>query len=184
MNKYINQFIRLKSAPDLLAYKIFPNVKEICESYSCRNILYKFYPHIIMNDPNINIIVIGDGRQPRTGAFFAFTTAHNIISIDPNFSEKWANNNHTMDRLLCIKDRAERLMFDYDNIVLIAPHAHVNINNLCQKWKFKTMYIVSMPCCLKDQQILNKKVGFHYRDTEIPSPENHLFGWKIIKEEK
>jgi len=176
--KYINKFIRLKCAIDLLKWKMFPNAKEICETYAIRNAVYKFFPELNYGQ-ELDCYVIGDGVVPRTGAFFACTTACNVWSIDPNLRTEGVHPK--VQRLTCIKDKLENTHMKGDTIIVVAPHAHADINYICEKWDFNVAYIVSMPCCKKDYQVLSNRIGFHFKDTNIPSPENNIFGWKIIK---
>ena len=182
--KYINQFIKLNCSPDILVLKVFPNIKEITESMSVKNHLYSFWKNtkheLNQKDSNLTVIVPGDGRNPRTGVLFAFTSAHKVISIDPLLKENWINQ-IKVKRLTCIKDKAENVKIDQETIAIILPHSHCNLQELITKWTFKTAYIVSMPCCFLDKQILKNKKGFHIKDCHVLSPKNDVFGYLIEK---
>lgn len=65
---YIDQFIGLKSAGDMLNLGLFPNAKEITESYAMFEATRKLYPLVKHEEP-ATCIVIGDGVKPRTAGF-------------------------------------------------------------------------------------------------------------------
>src|SRR3989338_4278405 len=73
--------------PPLLNMKLFPNGKEITESfssyYSIRDFLEYSKRLDIISDGNVICYVIGDGNVPRTAAVFASATNWRVLSIDP-----------------------------------------------------------------------------------------------------
>jgi len=177
MNKYINRFIKLTCAPDLLALKLFPNAKEICETYACRDATYRFFGTEIRYKDNLPCFVIGDGHKPRTGAFFAYTTACDVWSIDPAL--RIEGKYEGIKKLICVKKKVEKTFYSGDSAIVVFPHAHAPINHVLSNWDFNKLFIVSMPCCLENYQILPNRIGLHYRDMQIPSPKNHIFGWRV-----
>jgi hypothetical protein len=117
--KYINDFMGLKCLADLTSRKIFPDGKEVTESQGAFWGVTKFLLNRDMSkfgDKQINLISVGDGRQPRTAALFALRTRWNCISIDPNLAKiDW-----DIERLTCYKSRIEDLdlTFDYRTIIV------------------------------------------------------------------
>jgi len=179
MKHYIDEFVRLKCAPDLLAMGLFPNGKEITESMGCYrgvvNNLQDVYLNI--NNPDINVVVVGDGHAPRTGALFAFRSGWSVISIDPLFRTKEYN----IKRLVICKCKIEELYdvcFDFP-VIIILPHSHAKIKDVLQKINSKvSRHVLALPCCY-NQDIPNKAyIG--YTDTNIWSEKNTIKIWKYI----
>ncbi|MCA9333531.1 hypothetical protein KC963_00625 [Candidatus Saccharibacteria bacterium] len=82
-NKYLDKFIKFnKKGTDILSTGVFPNAKEITESYAALNAFYKHF-NLRYKEDDVLILVVGDGAQPRTGVTFAFNTPHIVVSIDP-----------------------------------------------------------------------------------------------------
>ncbi len=182
-SKYMNQFISLTCAPDLLARKLFPNPKEICESMACYDAVYRFWPdEIKRDDPEVCVAVLGDGHVPRTGAMFAFRSKHQVVSIDPEMRDRWlppVAPRFQVQRLSAIKGLAERQHIEADKLVLVSVHGHVPLMRIISEAKFKTCWVVSMPCCMPDIQILKRRVGYVYQDADVPSPKNLIYGWRF-----
>ncbi len=86
--KYLNRYIRLKASADMQALELFPNLKEIQESFSIFNVIESY---ILKRDTNIDrnkenhvlCFVVGDGTTPRTAAVINFMTKWDTISCDP-----------------------------------------------------------------------------------------------------
>jgi len=103
MNKslrYIERFFKLNTAPEILAEKVFSNLKEITDSMG---VFVAIQKHISFDrkDRNIHCVVVGDGHTPRTGMLIARLTAWEVYSIDPVMRLK---NYHT-DRLCLFKKK-------------------------------------------------------------------------------
>lgn len=82
-NKYLDKFIKFnKKGTDILRTGVFPNAKEITESYAALNAFYKHF-NLRHKEDDVLFLVVGDGAHPRTGVTFAFNTPHRVISIDP-----------------------------------------------------------------------------------------------------
>lgn len=82
--RYTDELLTLRSAPQLLALRLWPNAKELTESFACfaaarEQLADLFSP----DDPSVTVVVVGDGLTPRTAALFAFRTRWKAISIDP-----------------------------------------------------------------------------------------------------
>ncbi|CAF3435354.1 unnamed protein product, partial [Rotaria sp. Silwood2] len=73
--EYLDEFLQLRCASDLISMGLFPNAKEITETFAIWSALRRYiFPQLststtssIDNDRNA-IIVVGDGMTPRTAA--------------------------------------------------------------------------------------------------------------------
>jgi hypothetical protein len=82
--RYLDEFVTLKCAPDLLTAKIFPDAKEITESMAAFNAYRRhLMGRIDINNPRVLVIAVGDGIHPRTSSLFAMRTKFTCISVDP-----------------------------------------------------------------------------------------------------
>ena len=177
--KYINEFIKLKCAPDLLALKVFPNAKEITESMGAYRAVMKWIKGTALStdDPYVHVYCIGDGVSPRTGALFAHMTRWNVTSIDPALREKYQNI--PVKRLQVIRKPIAEVRVVYreekDVAIIVLVHAHVSMNEVLKAIQYPTRHVVAIPCC-KPQDIKNR-VYLGYQDHHIWSPKNTVKVW-------
>ena len=157
--RYLNEFTQLKCSPDLLSHKLFPNAKEITESFGAYNALRMIQTDNPLNDNTINCIVVGDGHKPRTGALIAFRTAWTVTSIDPLIYNKTMqygeiNSVEGIDRLTVMKLRIEdvpnQLMEFSGKVIIVCVHSHASLIACKRKIQGKQKYLISMPCCYPD----------------------------------
>ncbi|CAF4009531.1 unnamed protein product [Rotaria sp. Silwood2] len=90
--EYLDEFLQLRCVSDLISMGLFPNAKEITETFAIWSALRRYiFPQLststtssIDNDRNA-IIVVGDGMTPRTAALCAYLTKElwQCYSIDP-----------------------------------------------------------------------------------------------------
>ena len=73
--KYLNSLVNLRCGPDMLLLRLFPNAKEVTESFGAYEAVAKHLRDFPRKDPNIRLVVVGDGHTPRTAATFAFSAA-------------------------------------------------------------------------------------------------------------
>jgi hypothetical protein len=78
---YMDEFIRLSCAPELLQLRVFPDAKEISESMGALDAVRRNCSFIFNEDDLV--ICVGDGSTPRTATLFALMTNMQIVSIDP-----------------------------------------------------------------------------------------------------
>jgi hypothetical protein len=205
--KYLNNFIRLnKSAKDILDIGVFPDAKEITESFAAHDAVthklglsYEFLKKI-----NPLILVAGDGSTPRTGVTFAFKTKFNVVSIDPNNNEK---DYSSVRRLLVLKKRLGDPEFldllendpyppfiDWENggysrrpIILVGVHSHIPEDELIAFHKVvgKALFaVVEIPCCYPQQYLKAfGKPTIEYIDWGIHSEKRTVRIWKFRKDE-
>lgn len=172
--KYINEMMGCACFPDLLSMKIFPDGKEITESCSPYNFLRNNKESLFsLGDSNVALISVGDGCAPRTAAMFAFRTAWNCYSIDPNMN--WKNNGR-VDRLECFKCRVEEMpYYHFDNLVLLHIHSHAPLLESCNHFTANKRIVLSMPCCVK--QVREREPDLIYVDESVWSPHNKNLVW-------
>lgn len=175
--EYVNRFIKMRCAVDLLRLKMFPDAKEITESLAmvnaCSN-LPKLFDDRKRSD--INVVVVGDGRRPRTAALFAHLTRWNCFSIDPIMVEEvWP-----IQRLKCFKKRVEDVKLHFDSpLIIVLPHSHAKPSICLQNiTTSSTLSVINMPCCVPSDILGFKHVS--YKDGRVWSPKNridfHTFG--------
>lgn len=179
--RYFSQFMKLKCAPDLLVRKIFPNSKEITESFGAYNAV-KYLPHLQLNDPSTVVVCVGDGRSPRTAATFAFRSAWKCISVDPNLADRdWK-----IDRLQCVKKRIEDTRIEApDNLLVVAVHSHAFLSDALKSMSAPRISVIAIPCCVPQviYTIRGKlRPDRKYRDMGILSPKNEVLIWDDVRQ--
>jgi len=173
---YLDRFLKLKCASDLIELKLFPNVKEISESFAMLEAIKQHVPGAFDNLGNSDftkVYVVGDGSTPRTGALVAFTSAWSVVSIDPKLSPKQQYSR--IKRLKLIKDKVGSAKFKSPKpYIILMPHAHVNFRQIRESFPLSEgncKAIISMPCCG-----YAKAAGEHdwadgsYEDLKVISP--------------
>jgi hypothetical protein len=180
--KYFEEFIKLTCAPDLLTTYLFPNAKEITESFACYSAVQQhIWNYASPRDDKVIFFSVGDGHQPRTAATFAMRTKWICVSIDPELS--MGNNEHyikhpKIDRLYMIRDFVEKIKEPIvpdlkDRVVVIGlVHSHAKLKDTYEKLHGRETYIVSIPCCVAHNELNGKKPDIEYEDAAIWSPKN------------
>lgn len=172
---YIERFLGMSCAVDLLAHKMFPNAKEITESFGCfeaavNNLNYG-------RQDNVNVVCVGDGTSPRTAAMFAFRSPWQCHSIDPAMRNKgsWVSIN----RLKIYSKKIQDVKLEFDSpCILIHCHAHVTLETSLKSIKAPKISIVSMECCVR--QYLNKEPDIKYNDNAVWSKCNEIKIWECL----
>jgi len=173
---YIDQFLGLRSAGDMLNLGLFPNAKEITESYAMFEASRKIHDVMRHDDPDNTLIAIGDGVMPRTAALFAYLTKWRCISIDPKMSDR--KKIFGVQRLLRIKEKVENVepkQFK-GNVLMVLPHSHCRIQD-CLRFRGENTFIFSMPCCFDHS--LETLPFEEFDDKYVWSPKNHIKMWKV-----
>ena len=178
MKRYINEFFKLKCAPDLLTYKLFPNAKEITESFAAfRGVATLIMPgRFDFNSENVKIICVGDGHTPRTAALFAMRTKWDCYSVDPVLR----NNEYPITRLSLYNNKIEDLdlSFPDDIVVIVCVHSHAKIKDMLDYIHGKERHLLSIPCCVTHEIADKQYIG--YLDTNIWSDKNLVKVWVNI----
>lgn len=177
--RYLNEFIKLdQSASDMLHLGIFPNAKEITESYGAFNAVRTKLKQYKLGDPEVTVVSVGDGRTPRTATLFAFRTKWQCVSIDPLLNKNkipyWESN---IQRLKCYPNMVEDLDLIYDKLIIVMVHSHANLINTLDHIRAPVRSVVGIPCCKAYKHEIRPK---EYRDAGIWSPKNLVKVWRTI----
>ncbi len=172
--RYVNRFIGLNSLEEFGKYGLFPNVKEVTESFGMYHAVTQWIggtdPDIFDDDTNVYVIVVGDGKTPRTAALFAFMTKWQCCSIDPALEGDYEG----IRRLDIVPERIEdaKIKPTDDGInIIVMPHAHVEPQVAWNKLANDRTWLVNMPCCVHGELSLP---AIQYRDHYIASPKNYI----------
>jgi len=176
--RYLNRFIKLKASPDILQFSLFPNVKEITESFGALDAVFNHLPEFDRADPKIRVFCVGDGKTPRTAALFTFCTRWTCYSIDPRL--KYKPKYERIKRLHCIDQKVEDVVpYVVDKGIVVAVHSHANMfdsvsvcDALCHR------AAVAIPCCFPQKLRTPPDVGYH--DEGILSSCNLVQVWKDV----
>ena len=180
--RFIEKFVTLECAPDLLALKVFPNAKEITESMAAMHAIKKHCLRFItLKDPTVHVVVVADGNSPRTGALLAFMSNWTVTSIDPRMKEKWVKSNK-IKRLECVDMMLENIPLT-DPIIaktklVVGVHTHVPYGTM--KEYFPNTPWIIIPCCVP----YSEKATYSYREPGIWSPENQVLLYNIPREDQ
>lgn len=171
---YFNELIKLHCGATLLEKKLFPNAKEVTESFGCFHATIDALGGMEACGRDITCVVVGDGTKPRTGALFALRTRWNVISIDPIMRRTdWGKE---INRLTAIQGKAEDFPMQYDtDLVLVFPHSHADSQKVLQAHTVTEGYtrtVVWLPCCV-EMKMDGKSISF--KDARIMSPKNRFY---------
>ena len=204
--EYLDQFLQLKCAPDLLAMGLFPNSKEITESFACwtavrQHILPRLAPSTSKTDRQNAIIVVGDGMTPRTGALCAFLSKSQwqCFSIDPILAydsyadmkfiprrclttaehcEEWK----TVQCLRMARAKIQTVSIECRRAIIIMMHAHVSIDDAVAAVDASEgiVGLVTCPCCKWapfQQEFFGQTAHHQYTDLRLLSAKNQMNVW-------
>lgn len=179
--RYMNEFIKMnKSGSDMLHLGLFPDAKEITESYGALNAVRTKLKQYDFDDPSVTLVSVGDGTTPRTAALFAFRTKWQCISIDP-LLKNCMHYEENIQRLTCYNSKVEDLdpsRLSFDKVVIVAVHSHASLQNILQHVKGKIRSLVAIPCCVPYVHDSIKPI--EYSDSGIWSPKNRVKVWRTI----
>lgn len=146
--KYVEHFMTTNCAPQLMELKLFPNVKEITETWGCFEASHRLETPFEWNNRDVFCIVVGDGHRPRTGATYAFRTVWTVKSIDPEFHP----HRYDVKRLELYKKRVEDCSIDCEGrpTLIVLPHSHATWQNCLSGIRnWGDLAIIALPCCQK-----------------------------------
>jgi hypothetical protein len=147
--RYMDEFLGLGCATDLIASKVFPNAKELAESMAAFNavrdycVLRRESKHrramrneqkgvLRFEDSSVTLVAVGDGTTPRTAVLFAFRTAWRCISIDPALrtweKRPWAGIHRLEEHPRKVQDVTINITGKTSRVVVVAWHAHVPLH--------------------------------------------------------
>jgi hypothetical protein len=181
-DRYFNELMRCACAPDLLRSGVFPNAKEVTESFGAYNAVRKhLWKQFPPNDEDVICVCVADGSTPRTALTFALRTKWNVISVDPNLRhakfQRWSGQ---FKRLYLFAKKIQDCRFEAKKIVIVMVHPHVKIDDtLPSIIGYEQRAVVSMQCCVK-QFITNKAPDIEYNDLGIWSPQRSIKVWRQV----
>jgi len=175
--RYINEFLRCKCAPDLLALGLFPNGKEITESFALYNAVRQHLWRRFPPNRDETLFSVGDGVTPRAAAIFAFRTDWTCYSFDPKLRMDCP---FPCKRLHLVPQRFEHsgVARDITPDIVVLQHAHISVEQVVKSCGAGHYAVVSMPCCTKETFPYPPDVC--YRDPSVWSPKNEIQVWRNI----
>lgn len=176
--KYLDEFVTLRCAPDLLLDRVFPNVKEITEAMSPWVFARKILGGPAFGNREAVVYCVADGNSPRAGAIFAYMTAWHVNSIDPRLkpaSPRWqAIKRLSLWRMTLDEARSGGMVVTAPLSVVVAMHAHCRIDGLWQEIKGPKLAI-ACPCCT--DILAGMPAPRSWMDFGILSPERTIYTW-------
>lgn len=188
MSRYIDEFVRDSRAPDMLRWKLFPNAKEITESFSAYAIVRDVLG-LNLSDPTIAVLCVGDGRVPRTAATFALRSAWTCFSVDPAMKVRWGasfgRSTTIIPRVHAYRAKVldvsgwypdEQHIRAFSQCVVVAVHSHASLRASISVGSVLSSKVaaVAMPCCFRnDVDDANHEID----DPNVLSPHRRVYVW-------
>lgn len=193
MSRYIDEFIHDSRAPDMLRWKLFPNAKEITESFGAYTAVRK-HLDVDLADTTRAVLCVGDGRVPRTAATFALRSAWTCFSVDPAMKVRWVAS-FVDGKHMCVIPRVHAYRakvldvggwrpnaqhvqaFSYCVVVAVHSHASLRASVRVAQLLAPRVSVVSMPCCFRDDM---GNADVTYDDMNVSSPHRRVYVWKDV----
>lgn len=183
-SRYFTEFIQLSCAVDLLECKLFPDAKELSESFGAFN---AWRTHLSgefdANDESITLLSVGDGCTPRTAGLFAFRTRWHCIAVDPEMGKsKDSKTTYDIARLQHHRAKIEEMKISTKRVVVVCVHAHVPLATTLASISSDdgTAACIAMPCCNFYSSIDAPGDKLEYSDPGILSPHRTVRVWRRL----
>jgi len=94
-SQYFTRLLDLSCGPELLSHQLWPDAKELSESFACSEAVFRFIMNKVPSNTNWNgpgdkcVVCVGDGNTPRTAALFAYQLKSRnfwCYAIDPQLN--------------------------------------------------------------------------------------------------
>jgi hypothetical protein len=172
--RYANELTRLTCAPDLLALRIFPDFKEVAESFAAYDAVRRHLlgSALALDATDVTLVAVGDGCVPRTAITFAFRTRWSCHSVDPRLRPRvWPvqrlTTHSTCAGFVCVP-RARMG-------VVVAVHSHAHWREaLATVSACDHAAMVVLPCCAVNA-LPPVEPDVVYDDNGIPSPDRTVY---------
>ena len=182
--RYLDEFIRLRCAPDLLAHRLFPNAKEITESMAAWNAIRKCMRGQLDN-PSVVVFDVASGVMPRTSGVIAHLTPWTVHAIDPELradTESLQRINRLFLHAVKVQDFELMDPPEYEYAIIVAVHPHVRVEHLVPLARYaKQAFIISIECCVP--QVMPDTLSWVQRsehsDFGILSPKRTVRVWSL-----
>jgi hypothetical protein len=176
--RYIDEFFRLKCAPDLLASGLLPRTDPTKEVTEIMGMFSAVRRHLsaLFKDPTVVVLDVGAGVSPRGAAMFALRTKWNALAIDPDM-----RRDTVIRRVSAFKatvedviptPRVQSLLKAATTTVCINTHGHAPLSYLDaipgDAW------CVTLPCCVKLTPPKDFELVERYNDPSIMSEKNEV----------
>lgn len=176
-SRYINEFIGLKCAPDLLALKLFPNAKEITESFSAWHAIKRYCGIELIKDRKVLAVDVACGTMPRTAALLAHLTPWSCHAVDPKVRAD-RTSLQRVRRLQCHQSTIQDFpVVHHGTVVMTAVHPHVKVKDLLGAVRAPRTVLVSIECCVP--QRYREPPALEYQDQFCWSPKRTVRVWDI-----
>lgn len=170
--RYIDRAIRSRAFVDILSMSIFPNAKEITESFAVYEAVRRYSPWRL-DDPGVTVICVGDGRTPRTGAVFASFSGWTVHSVDPAL--RCEDSYPRIKRLTLWKRPISHFVPPTGGrVVIVACHSHAPWRETLRLFTGDIL-AVAMPCCVPHD--LDIPPFLEYDDPDCWSPCRTIKVW-------
>lgn len=182
--RYMDQLLEMRCREELLRNSVFPNAKEMTESFAAADAAI----HRTGVDPRrdaVTAIVVGDGSTPRTAATLALRTCWRTISVDPALRvDRVAEWPFPIGRLELepTKIQAVDMALSGDCVVVLV-HAHVGLERAIQavrRCHGNPVAAVAIGCCGVEHRAPGMSLSADYLDWGIWSPERRVKVWRSV----
>ena len=178
MLRHVSEFVTLYCAPDMLGMRLFPNAKEISESFAAFDAARYKLPTFDISDPSIALIAVGDGATPRTAATFAFRSKWACYSVDPLLrggTKRWS----AINRLTVCAQKIQSFKIKCDRAVLVAVHSHAKLSDCLPSIHARELAVIAMPCCVR-LEIPGVDPVITYESRGVISPMRTIKIWHLL----
>ena len=180
--KYMNEFLKTKCSIILLENELFPDAKELSESFATFNACRKHLGEFKMDDESISLISVGDGMTPRTAALFALRTSWHCIAIDPKMGlSKKSKQKYDIARLQFHRAKIEEVRIRAKKAIIVMVHAHISLAKTLASVTSDdgTAACIALPCCNYYASI-DAPNRIEYSDIAVLSPHRTVRVWKRL----
>lgn len=183
--RYFDELLRCKCAADLLEFELFPNSKEVTESFAAhraaRLITAKWCR---LDNPEMCVIAVGDGGTPRTAATFALRSKWDCHSVDPLLGHKtrWERIERLHLHRCKVEECDPAAIGKHSFTLLCCVHSHANFEaavRLARKVTTQHLAAIVMPCCVV-QELNGQPPDEVYADWGVWSPKREIRLWQDI----
>lgn len=180
--KYMNEFLKSKCSIILLENELFPDAKELSESFGAFNACRKHLGEFKTDDESISLVSVGEGMTPRTAALFALRTSWHCIAIDPEMGlSKKSKQKYDIARLQFHRAKIEEIRIRAKKVIIVMVHAHVSLAKTLASVTSDdgTAACIALPCCNYYSSI-DAPNRIEYVDMAVLSPHRTVRVWKRL----
>lgn len=188
-NRYLSELFRLRCAADIFKLRLFPNPKEVTESFAAYEAVRSRLAARgwALGDSGITMVAVGDGSTPRTAATFAMRSAWRCISVDPrmrvHFGQPERHQWSEIRRLEVHRNTIELAGLRVSGrVVLVAVHSHANLGAAVRACSAASeLAVIAIPCCVRQE--LGSLPDEQYEDGHCISPCRTVKIWNAVQRE-